>query len=148
MARSKIVSEDEVLRWIREGKTYAWMVEEYERRYNVQITQSAFANLRYRRGLDRRIARSDDLMPWHVKPEHRWEYAPVMLRVEARRREGRTLREQDAKRLASWKATLRDNNLVVHYDPDTEEGWFYVPRREGVDMDLVRRPDSEAKPST
>lgn len=140
MARSKIVSEDEVLRWIREGRTYAWMVEEYERKYNVAVTQSAFANIRYRRGLERRISRNESLIPWEVKAEHRWEYPAVMLRVEGRRREGRPLRDVDAKRLESWKATLRDNGLVVHYDPNTEEGWFYVPAREGVDTDLIRHP--------
>ena len=140
MARSKIVSEDEVLRWIREGKTYAWMVEEYERKYNIQVTGSAFANIRYRRGVERKIARSEALMPWEVRKEHRWEYPAQMLRVEARRREGRVLREVDAKRLASWKQTLLDNDLVVHYDPDTEEGWFYVPRRKGIDTDLIREP--------
>ena len=140
-ARSKIVSEDEVLRWIREGKTYAWMVEEYERKYNRQVSQSAFANIRYRRGLERRISRNEALMPWTVKEEHRWEYPAVMLRVEGRRREGRTLREVDAKRLESWRRTLTDNHLVVHYDPDTVEGWFYVPAREGIDTDLIRVPE-------
>lgn len=139
-ARSKIESVDEVLRWIAEGRTYQWMVEEYARKYNKEITKSAFANVRARMGLERRISRNEDLMPWTVKEEHRWEYPAVMLRVEGRRREGRTLRDVDAKRLESWKATLLDNGLVVHYDPSTEEGWFYVPAREGIDTDLIREP--------
>lgn len=141
MPRSKIVNEQEVIRWIEEGKTYNWMVEEYERKYNIQTTPSMFGNFRLRRGLDRRIGRDDNLIPWEVKKEHRWHYPLAMLRVEARRREGRPLRESDAQRLASWKQMLAEQDLVVHYDPETEEGFFYVPRREGVDTDLIREPD-------
>lgn len=142
MATSKIVSEDEVLRWIEEGRTYRWMSEEYDTKYNIEITPNAFANLRYRRGLDRRIGRGDDLIPWNVKREHRWEYPVVMLRVEVRRREGRELRDIDAKRLESWKRQLTEGGLVVHYDPETDEGWWYVPAREGIDLDLIREPNA------
>ena len=143
MARGKIVSEDEVIRWIEEGRTYQWMTEEYARKYNVDITPSAFANVRYRRGLQRRIARNDELIPWRVEEPHRFQYPLAMLRVEARRREGRELRTTDAERLASWKRQLTEQGLVVHYDPETEEGFFYVPRREGVDTDLIREPSPE-----
>jgi hypothetical protein len=34
---------------------------------------------------------------------------------------------------------LADNNAVVHYDPDTEAGFFYIPRSDG-DGDLVHKP--------
>ena len=140
MARSKIVSEDEVIRWIEEGRTYQWMAEEYERKYDIQITPSAFANIRYRRGLERRITRDENLIPWQVAEEHRFAYPLAMLRVEARRREGRKLRASDAERVSSWKAQLAEEDLVVHYEPGTEEGFYYVPRRAGVDRDLIREP--------
>lgn len=143
MARSKIVSEEEVIRWIREGRTYQWMTEEYSRRYHIKITPSAFANIRYRRGLDRRITRDGDLIPWKVADQHRHVYPLAMLRVEARRREGRTLRASDAERLTGWKAQLAEGDLVVHYEPSTEEGFFYVPRRPGVDRDYIREPGAD-----
>src|SRR5690606_9521661 len=117
MPRSKGVNEQEVIRWAEEGKTDNWMAEEYERKYNIQTTPSMFGNFRLRRGLDRRIGRDDNLIPWEVKKEHRWHYPLAMLRVEARRREGRPLRESDAQRLASWKQMLAEQDLVVHYDP-------------------------------
>jgi len=35
---------------------------------------------------------------------------------------------------------LAGRGLVVHYDADTEQGVCYVPRRPGVDLDLIREP--------
>ncbi|MFF0448685.1 hypothetical protein ACFYT4_20100 [Streptomyces sp. NPDC004609] len=145
MGRSKIQDEGEVIRWFGEGRTYAWMVEEYRRKYNIETVPSMWGNFRQRRGLDRRITRDDDLIPWFVKEEHRWLYPLAMLRVEARRRDGRTLTENDRSRLTSWQEMLTAQNAVVHYDPDTEEGFFYVPRRKD-DVDLIRRPERKTTP--
>lgn len=144
---AKIQDEQEVIRWFREGKTYQWMVEEYERKYNLTIAPSAFGNFRRRRGLDRRIVRNDNLIPWHVRSEHRWAYDLAMLRMEGRRRAGVSIRPADLTRLESWKRRLVENgDAVVHYDPDTEDGFFYVPRRPGIDADLIREPDRKTTP--
>lgn len=139
MGARKIVNEDEVVRWFEEGKTYHWMVEEYKRKYNIETVPSLWGNFRRRRGLTRRINRDDELIPWHVKTEHRWAYPLAMLRVEGRRRGGYELRESDESRLNSFLKTLEEENVVVHYDPDTTEGFFYVPR-EKTDTDIIRRP--------
>jgi hypothetical protein len=40
---------------------------------------------------------------------------------------------------------IKEEGAVVHYDPDTEEGFFYVPRQEGDD-DLIHRPPSKTTP--
>lgn len=140
MPASKIQDEAEVVRWIEDGKTYQWMAQEYERKYNIEATPTMFSNFRARRGLSRRITRNDELIPWEVKREHRWSYPLAMLRKEARRRAGKPLTDGDAARLASWKAHLLEEGAVVHYEPETEEGWFLVPRRMGTDTDLIRRP--------
>lgn len=140
MGASKIQSEQEIKQWFEEGRTYGWMAEEYQRKYDIEIVPSAFANLRRRRGWDRRITRDDELIPWAVKDEHRWAYPVVMLRVEARQRAGREIRKVDADRLGPWKRELMENGLVVHYDPNTEDGFFYVPARPGIDTDLIRVP--------
>ena len=142
MGASKIQNEDEIKRWFEEGRTYAWMAEEYDRKYNLQVVPSMFANLRRRRGWDRRITRDDELIPWLIKEQHRWAYPVVMLRVEARRRAGHEIREVDAVRVEPWKRELLEKGLVVHYDPDTEDGFFYVPARPGIDTDLIRVPGS------
>lgn len=139
MPASKIVDETEVVRWFEEGRTYAWMVQEYRRKYNIETVPSLWGNFRRRRGLQRRIARDDELIPWFVKEEHRWSYAVRMLRAEARRRSGMELAEPERYRLKVWLTGLERDNLVVHYDPDTDEGFFYVPR-EADDDDIIRRP--------
>lgn len=139
MGASKIVNEQEVIRWFEEGRTYQWMVDEYRRKYNIETVPSLWGNFRRRRGLTRRITRDDELIPWHVKREHRWAYPLAMLRVEGRVRDGRPIREEDRVRHESWKQMLAEENVVVHYDPDTEEGFFYVPRGEH-DQDLIHQP--------
>jgi hypothetical protein len=85
-----------------------------------------FASYRSRHGLPRRIARDP--------------YPLAMLRIEARRRGGFEVRASDSERLASFKRDLYAEGLVVHYDPDTEVGWWLAPRRPGVDLDMIRDP--------
>ncbi|MEU6959579.1 hypothetical protein [Streptomyces chrestomyceticus] len=138
-AKSKIQNETEAIRWIEEGKPYAWIVEEYKRKYNIETSPSLWASFRARRGLKKRIARNTELIPWSVNEEHLFAYPLAMLRVEARLRDGFELREVDAKRLASWKKELEQANAVVYYDPDTDAGFHYVPREDGDD-DLIRKP--------
>lgn len=139
MAASKIVDEQEVIRWFKEGKTYQEMQDIYLEKYNIETVPSMWGNFRRRRGLARRITRNDDLIPWAVKSEHRWAYPVAMLRAEARRRAGFDLGMDTRNRLNSWLRTLDDDKLVVHYDPDTEDGFFYVPRL-ASDDDIIRRP--------
>ncbi|MFF4054599.1 hypothetical protein ACFYZ0_02245 [Streptomyces sp. NPDC001708] len=145
MGKKKIQDEGEVIRWFEEGRTYQWMIEEYKRKYNIDTVPSMWGNFRRRKGLDRRLVRDDDLIPWFVKDEHRWAYPLVMLRTEARRRAGKPLTEGDQARLASWTEMLEENKAVVHYDGETEEGFFYVPRQAGDD-DLIHRPKQKTTP--
>ncbi|WP_432006292.1 hypothetical protein [Streptomyces parvus] len=145
MGKRKIVDEGEVIRWFEEGKTYAWMIEKYQEKYGIKTVPSMWGNFRARRGLERRIVRDDDLIPWLVKEEHRWMYPLGMLRAEARRRAGKKLTEMDEGRLASWLEMLKEENAVVHYDPDTEDGFHYIPRQEGDD-DIIHRPREKTTP--
>lgn len=145
MAKRKIQDEQEVIRWFEEGRTYAWMTEQYKKKYGIDTGSSMWGNFRRRRGLDRRITRDDDLIPWFVKEEHRWKYPVAMLRVEARVRDNQEVSETDLARLTSWKEMLEEENAVVHYDPDTEDGFFYVPREPG-DTDIIRKPAQKTTP--
>ncbi|MFD6636782.1 hypothetical protein ACFWDN_13305 [Micromonospora chalcea] len=146
MVASKIQNEGEVIRWFEEGKTYQWMVDEYKRKYNIDVVPSTFGNFRRRRGLDRRVTRNEELMPWFVQEQHRWLFPAQMLRAEARRREGKELKPEEERRLDNFVKRLKDEKLVVHYDGDTDEGWFYVPARPDVDIDLIRRPARKTTP--
>lgn len=131
--------EDEVRRWFEAGKTYAWMAEEYLRKYNLEVSITMFANLRARRGWTRRIAETHNLIPWTVKPEHRFHRLIALLRYEERRRAGLPLQTRYARELDNWLASMKEANAVVHYDPDTDQGFFMIPREPGDD-DLIRRP--------
>jgi hypothetical protein len=140
MPAPKIQDETEVKRWFEEGRTYAWMQAEYRRKYNIDTTLSMWGNFRRKHGLARRIQRDDELIPWAVQREHRWRYPVMMLRQEARRRAGFELTPEQIAKLDAWKRGLADQGAVVHYEPDTEDGWFYVPARPGIDTDLIRVP--------
>jgi hypothetical protein len=134
MGASKIVNETEVLRWFEENRTYAWMVEEYRRKYGIETSPAMWGNFRRRRGIDRRLTRDVNLIPWAIKPEHRWAYPVMMLRAEGRLREGKELPAPEASRLATWKQMLEEEDAVVHYDPDTEDGFHYIHRQPGEDL--------------
>ncbi|GIG28821.1 hypothetical protein [Cellulomonas marina] len=84
--------------------------------------------------------RGRHLVPWHVLPEHRLSTDLALLHLEAARRDGATLPPEDVRRLATWRHRLEVADLVLDYDPSTEDGFRYVPRRHGVDVDLVRAP--------
>lgn len=131
-------SEEEVRRWFEAGKTYQWMADEYLRKYRLEVSPSMFSQLRRKSGWERRHVRNDGLIPWAVKPEHRWTYAVQMLRAEGRSRAGKEMSPVTAARLETWKKTLQESGAVVHYEPETDEGFFYVPAQEGED--LIRRP--------
>jgi hypothetical protein len=139
MPPRKIQDEQEVVRWFEEGKTYEWMQQTYREKYGIETTIPMWAAFRRRKGLDRRNLRADDLLPWKVKAEHRHLYPAIMLRFEARSRAGRELNDRDSRRLANWKQMLDEDKLVVHYDEETEDGFFYIPR-EDSDTDLIRKP--------
>ncbi len=151
MAAGSIVDEQEVRRWISEGRSDEWMAQEYERRYNRVTDPSTFRVVRSRLIPERqppggqqspaRSAARAALIPWQVAEEHRYGYPLAMLGVEARLRAQESLRPIDSQRLTAWKLGLHEQDLVVHYDPATVQGWHYVPRRAGVDTDLIRVPD-------
>lgn len=141
MSATKIQDENEIIRWFEEGRTYAWMVDEYRRKYNIETVPSLWGNFRRRKGLPRRIARNDELIPWEVKREHRWDYPIMMLRYEARRREGFELTDESRELVDGWLRGMERDGTVLHYEPETEQGWFYVERRPGIDTDIIRVPE-------
>ena len=141
MGASKIQDEAEVIRWFHEGVTYEEMVERYREKYDIETTFSMWGNFRRRRGLQRRITRDDELIPWAVNAEHRHDYPILMLRKEARRRAGLPTTPDDDLAVEAWKRGMAENDTVLHYEPETDQGWFYVQRRPGIDTDLIRKPE-------
>ena len=147
-ARTKVKNLDEVLTWISEGRTYAWICNQYRSKYGIQTSPSMWAAIRRRQGLPRRVVRSADLIPWVVASQHRHSHAVTMLRAEARRRAGLDLTPRTASELTSWLERLKVDGTVVLYDRATDCGWRYVPRRVGIDRDLIREPDGHPGQTT
>ncbi|MFF7254778.1 hypothetical protein [Streptomyces microflavus] len=146
MPPRKIQDEQEAIRWIEEGKTYAWIVEKYREKYGIETTVPMWSTFRRRRGIEPRVVRDTDLIPWRVSKDHMLAYPLVMLRAEARLRAGEELQGRAASKLANWKKMLEENGQVVYYDRDTADGFFYVPR-EDTDPDgaLIRRPTRDRR---
>lgn len=136
----KIEDRQEFVRLVRDlGMRNKDILEYYSQR-GIHLTASAVPMAKRRYGLNVKEAYSD-LLPWLVHEDHRSLYAAKMLRLEGRRRRGEEMiGERQLRYLENWKAKLAEDGTVVHYEYDTDEGWFYVPRREGVDMDLIRDP--------
>lgn len=145
MPATKVVDVQEAIRWIEEEeRPYKWIVEEYRRKYGVETTVVMWGGFRRRHGLTERKVRDPELIPWKVEEEHRWLYPLCMLRVLARRRRGVELSDNDEARLDSWLRMLKEKDVVVHYDPDSPDGFYYVPR-EPTDADVIRKPRGRAK---
>ena len=109
------------------------------------VTQPAVNRAIYRgriKGIVYDRATQDETgVPWHpVKPEHRSRYLVRMLRASARRDRGEKSAPVIEAQLDSFLKQVDELDFVVHYDPDTEDGFFRVPRRHGVDKGLIRDP--------
>jgi hypothetical protein len=96
-----------------------------------------------------RSASDESGVPWHpVRPEHRSRYLVRMLRAATRRERGEKSSPVLEAQLDSFLRQVEELDFVIHYDPDTADGFFRVPRREGIDTGLVRDPytDDDGKP--
>lgn len=79
-------------------------------------------------------------IPWKVKDEHIRKYHVCMLRLQARLDRGQELTEGDLRRVTAWRNALERDDAVIHYEPDTEAGWWKVKRRKGIDRWWIREP--------
>lgn len=81
---------------------------------------------------------TEALVPWRVKPEHSNDRRIRALRSEARIREGLPVNAPDLARHHAVFNELRKLKAVVYYDQ--VNGFQYVPRREGIDLDVIFDP--------
>ena len=124
---------------LRDGKTQQEVAERFG------VTQPAI-NRAIWRGRIKDITYDKATMdesgvPWHpVRPEHRSRYLVRMIRAAARRDRGESNSPVIEAQLDNFLKHMEELDAVVHYDPDTDEGFFRVPRRHGVDTGIVRDP--------
>ena len=82
------------------------------------------------------------MIPWKLKPMHRHRHAARMLRTQERLEAGLAVGPSLSRQVEQWRAGLREDDLVIDYDPDTDEGFTRVPRRDGVDWGWVHEPNA------
>lgn len=146
MPRAALIPESKVRRLVHDGLGN----EEIRRRLleedHVQVTAAAISVFRSRHDLPAAPGRYSELLPWRVKREHNQAHAAKMLRTESRVRNGEELTDPLLlNRHKSFMRRLKDADAVVHYDPETPQGFWLVPRRYGadgtpVDRDVIRDP--------
>lgn len=142
----KIVDRAEVRTWILEGRTYKWMVEEYWKKYKIQIGTSAFSNFRAENGLPYRQGRNAQakIIPWKIAdPRHRRLSWYTHLRMAARLEDGLPVPQDKLESLQRWWAGMEAGGSVVDYRPDLLEPFIPVPRRPGIDKGYIREPDPD-----
>lgn len=140
MSASKLVNRDEFVMWYEEGKKYSWIIEEYKRKYGVDVGLGTISNWRHQLSLKKREVIDPNLIPWAVRREHRHGHVLQMLRTEGRRRAGEPIPADRLRKLEGFLKNLATQDAVVHYEPDTDQGWFLVQRRPEVDTDIIRAP--------
>lgn len=135
---SKIEDRQEFVRLVRSGMRNREIVDYYAQR-GIHLRPNTISMAKRRYGLDVHEWHTD-LIPWVINQDHQGLYAAKMLRLEGRRRRGEPLTDAQLRYLENWKKKMMEDGTVIHYEHDTDEGWFYVPRRDGVDTDLIRDP--------
>ena len=135
----RILPDDLLRRWTHEGKTDREILVLLEEQLNISVTRQAISAWRKRRGTEMK-SQPPQAMPWRLRPEHRAAEPARAIRMYARRERGEKIDPEDLARLLRAEEHLHEVDGVFHYDPDTPEGWFVVPRRKGVDTGIFRDP--------
>jgi len=126
-----IPDRTELRRLVGAGKTHQQIADIVFERTGQRVTRGAVSAAISRANLSSHASRYKDHLPWRVRVEHSKHYAARMLRLLGRRDGGEQLNEDDELRLDSWLAKIQQKKVVVAYAPDTEEGFFYVPKPRG-----------------
>ena len=145
MTQRKVPDRLRMEAYLKLGLSNRGIAEQYEKDTGIRVSPNAITMALQRYGLKSNNPREryDDLLPWQLRPEHAMHTEARLLRLEARRRRGKSLSDTELKWLTNWLGYLRDANAVVTYNPDSEQGFFLVPRKDS-DTDVIRRPEVAA----
>jgi hypothetical protein len=143
--RPRVLPPDEQLLKMREDKTYDEIAGIYG------VTKSAVAWRFKAMGRTREQPSYKHIRPWRVRAEHEHAHPSLMLRLYGRREAGRDLTPAQERMLDRWLQEVRAADVVIGYDPEFPPnpaspktgGWFYVKRRKGLDLHLIREPDAD-----
>ena len=105
----RILPDDLLRRWTREGKTDREMLDLLEDQLNISVTRQAISAWRKRRGMEMN-SQPPQAMPWRLRPQHRAAEPARAIRLYARRERVKVGRENPAhaRRLASRQQTQQN----------------------------------------
>ena len=142
MSTQVVPDKTTLARYLSRGLTQKQIVDAWENDSGMKASRSAIAMAITRYGLKSSHPRPryEDTIPWVVKNEHIHHNDARMLRLEGRRRQGKTLSEDELRWLTKWRTALEVAGAVIHYDPLTEQGFYWVVREAKDNNDIIRRP--------
>lgn len=136
------LDDKEVEQLLRSGKTQQEVVHVYRQR-GVDIAQSTISQAITSGRIKVDTNRHSGGIPWKLRPPHRHLHAARMLRTQARLDAGLEVGTSLLSQVTSWREGLEAEGSVIHYDPETPEGFWRVDRREGIDTWWVRDPNRD-----
>jgi hypothetical protein len=143
MAAPRILPSDATLgKWRAEGLTLKQIVQRIEDETGAVVSVGSVASALSRAGLTNRL-RYEEHIPWDpVKIEHNKAYPLVMLRLLAKKDANEPLTDDQESRLKSWLARMDEEDAVVLYKYDSEDGFYYVRRKPSDGDGYIRRPST------
>lgn len=129
-----------LLRYAAEGLTQQQMAERWTKESPYRTTRSAVAMALKREEIPpvRPRPRYEEEIPWRVAERHQRRTDAQMLRLWARRKHGKQVVGDEALRLNRWLGRLEEQDAVIVYVSDTEEGFFWIARDRTGDLDAKR----------
>ena len=139
---------EDLKRWVDEGYTDSQIADIVGREFHTDPpAKQTVAYWRQRHGIRRNrvIAPRLDhsaVRPWKVKAKHTGDGIEHRLYEYSNRLHGRRLSPSADRRLDDFLDWLREHDVVVDYDPDSEQGWLFRRRDPALDRpeDIIRRP--------
>ena len=138
----KLIPDFKVRQMLRAGHTHKEIVEALAREDYITVTPQAISAWARRNGFDT-PSRARTGYPWRIAPEHRQMLPVRAIQWWTRQEAGEVLPAGAKRRLDAVLEKLDAADAVFHYDPDTIEGWWTVPRRPGdhrMCRDITRNP--------
>lgn len=124
---TKVPDKNTLERWAKKGYTQQQMVQMVKEQYGYTISRSTIANAMVRYGLSERGNRYDREIPWRINALHATAHPLRMLRLLGRRNADLELNEHENRILDSWLDKLKRDRIIVAYDPDDDQGFYYIP---------------------
>lgn len=128
-ARQILPDKQTLQHWIEdEGLTHQQCADRIFDQTGERVGRSAISVALHRYGIAKEGARYPDYIPWRVSMYHIRAYPLRMLRLMGRRdtKGPQSLSERETAMLNGWLEMIRNENAIVGYDPDDDQGVHYI----------------------